>query len=827
MASLPGDPRVNYVRIGSDTPGAFNITNGTAAGWTFDIDSEGNARFRAGSLAPGQSQQFTLTTGSAVPATDLAGDWLVEVSDNNGQQIVKQRPATVGALTTTIRVLSVDSVAPSAPAGVLDGTATANQTGVGYQSIVSNHGSAPLTVTPTLSSSGDSVTSSPSPTTINPGANQTFPFTVTLGNAGTRQFTADATASGADAVDLKSANLVIQPAAQFAYKANTLSPLASSSGVSRSFTLSVDKTNPPSVTFDYSQSVLTFSKLGLPSFSTTLASAPATGNGTQSVGLQFAPVTIPTPGGGDPTAYDGQWTPELTLKGTDDNGAAVSRTVSITNNFEIDNLIPVVLPTLSAPSGQVNPDNQPVVKDGNTLTFGGTIKKGPGAADPADPSATITACDLVVLSPALAEVSRTAVPLTVCKNTGGNITGSQAPASLGVPAGFVRLDVAAADGAGNGSGLTPSNLVAIDNVAPALTDATTGCGAAGRAASATCDDFSTIRVRLSEHTKGSDQLNAADFSVFDNIVVKADMRDSRSLAAPCTQAQFCDLAILTLGQAIGEDETPAVVYEFNALPTRTRPADGPKNNLADGALDTIDGIVPDLPSLGAVSQNGVDNSGSPVSEPVGKQGSSFYTNDATPTFSITGLGAGYTAIVSIDNNGNGNYDEGTDQVLTECESSGATADCDGSGISLDGTYNILISSTDADGNLSSGRSGTLAGKTGRPETLVLDRVAPAATGFSSVAATRTVSVAFDESVNRGRDFAEDWFVYTLVNGVRKRLVVGNVDGAGASRDIHIAETEDRWTGSASETKFSFNGLPSERYRDLAGNYLGDFDMLAP
>jgi hypothetical protein len=38
---LPGDPTINYVRIGTDTPEAFTISNGGAAGWTFDIDSQG------------------------------------------------------------------------------------------------------------------------------------------------------------------------------------------------------------------------------------------------------------------------------------------------------------------------------------------------------------------------------------------------------------------------------------------------------------------------------------------------------------------------------------------------------------------------------------------------------------------------------------------------------------------------------------------------------------------------------------------------------------------------------------------------------------------
>ena len=816
-------PAYDWVRIGSDTPGAFTISNGSAAGWTYDTDSQGNARFRAGSIAPGASKSFTISATPAATPTDVDQDWVVEVSDNNGRDVERQSGLN-GALTTTIRVLRVDSVSFSNPSGALDNTVTSGQSNTTVTTVVANRGSAPLSVTPSLSTSGGDTAGSTAAKTINAGSTASFVTPVTIGGDGTRTFGADAAATGADAISKNSDPFTAQAPADFDYVANSLSPLAASSGTTQQFLLSVDKSNIPSVNFNLSASELTFTKANDASknFTVDLASPASTGSNDQSLGLAFAPTAIP----GSGTVWDGLFNVDLTLVGTDDNGAPVSKTVDLGDIFEIDNLAPVPLPTLSGPTGQVTPDNAPVIKDGNTLTVGGTVKRSGAEDAPADTTAVVTKCDLVVLSNDFVEMNRIPVPLTSCTNNNGNLQGSAAPATLGVDEGWVRLEVAATDTAGQASPAVPSNLVKIDNEIPDIHRAVTGCGAEGFGVSADCKDLQTVRVFLSEPVKG--MFSPLDFSVLGHTVLNATARNTATPGAACAATAFCNAVVLTLAptSSLTEDAKPGVEYEFSMLPPgRARPQDGPKNNLVSPvSVQAIDGIVPDLPSLDSVTQDGLDASGGATSTAKAKQGDAFYTNDSTPSFTISGLSVGYTGIVAQDSNANGDFNEG-DTILAQCEALDATATCDSLGNlgTLDATLPILVASLDADGNLSQGRTGALTGKFGRPETLVYDRSAPTATTFAT-GTGRQIVVTLSELVPAGRDFAEDWFTYVKVSGTPKRMVISSVNGTGALRNLNISANETRWAGGADIVTFSFNGTPDLRYQDRAGNYLGDFTI---
>jgi hypothetical protein len=411
-------------------------------------------------------------------------------------------------------------------------------------------------------------------------------------------------------------------------------------------------------------------------------------------------------------------------------------------------------------------------------------------------------------------VKTIAVPAENCQNNGGNITGSFAPEDLGTDEGIVRLEVAAKDTANNTSAPAPSNLVAVDNIIPSFT-AITGCGGAPAALpipDAACDNTTTIRLNLSEPVKGDFKM--LEFDVDANVVL--------ATTSTCTAETFCDQVILTLAQAMGEDDTPVVGYAHTAplASVRPRPTDGPAHGLADGLVDAADGIVPDLPSIATVSQHALDADGATIEESYGLQDGSFFTNDAAPTFSITGLGQGYRGIVALDTNGSGDYEEGVDTVIANCISDAASVDCEGVALPADDDYNILVTSIDNTGNLSEGRTGAIAGKRGRPGTLTLDRVAPTGTSFTSSAST--VGVNFGESLARGRNAAVDWFPFVM-EGTRKRIVKDTaVSGTGAARSITLDSTE---TGvGLSGVSYLFEGSVEQRYRDRAGNYLADFTL---
>jgi hypothetical protein len=863
----PADSAINWVRIGSDTPGMFAISNGTAEGFDPDIDSEGNARFRGGSIGPGDELNFLVLAQAASVAQDTEAEWIVEVSDNNGQTIVRENaPATdPDGLKTTIRVLKVDTAAVTAPPGVMDGVATAGQKGLHVQTTVSNHGTAPLTVTPSLSgATGDTIQSvTPATATINPGdPAAAFDFVVDVGSTPNRSFSAGASAPGAEAIGNSTTALATEAAAGFNYVNNSLTPKASSSGKSVSFIVSVNKTNQPSVTFDPAGTVLTFTKQTDPTqtFSTTLATGTPTGRGPQTVALSFSAVTIP-----GPLNAEGLWTPSLAIKGTDDNGADVTNGFSLTNNFEIDNLVPYVFPTIAPNNaGQTNEFGFPVTKDTQQLNIGGTVRTGPNndtTPDPLDPTATVVVCDLVVLTRANVEVNRIGVPIgpSGCKNTAGTLSGSSAPAALGIADGIVRVDIAAKDAADNTSPVTPSTgVVFVDNIAPTYYDAVTGCGPQGLAANPGCVNNNTVRVFFSEGVKAN--LIPGDFTVAGAVVRSVTTRyisdyvpptgvrhadetkpgvscatPSPTVMNPMPAAPFCNVAILDLVNAsnpsqaaIGNDGTPITKFTFSPVPPgRSRPKDGPGTDMADWTTTAIDGIVPALPSLSGVSQTGLDDSGGTVTNYYGKQGDGYYTNQSSPTFRLTGLGAGYTGIVARDANGNGVYDPTSDPDIARCAASAASLDCAATtAVTVNDVTPILVTSLDPGGNLAQAQTGERA----TLESLVVDQINPTATGYAASAAPRQVSVSFGtlskDALARGRQFAEDWFVYARINGILKRLSIFSVDGSGNSRELHFDSSETRYTGVADQVKYSFNDKqhPSLRYQDKAGNYLSDFTL---
>ncbi len=843
-----GDLAINWVRIRPQdfSTFSFNPDSAVADGWTAslqDLDQDGDpdaALFKAGTIGPGDTSPFTLIASADGTPVDQVVNWVVQVSNDNGATTAGSSSA--GNLSTTIRVLSVTNNVVSAPVGVLDGSATAGQTGLTVTSTVTNHGTGTLDVDPSLvsNSSGDTITDQ-GPASIASGASQPFPFPVDLGSStATREFTGDATAPGADAIERVTGALIAEAPADFTYTGGSLSPIAAVSGSAQTFTLNVAKSNPPAVNFDVADSVLTFTR-GEQSFSTSLVSPPSSGRDNGSLELTFATIAIP----GDPTArdFDGSYSLDLTLLGVDDNGAAVDREVSIGDTFDIDNLMPFVTPIIDGPAGQVTREGVPSVKTGDLLTFSGEIRHGSAPSDPSDPTAQIIVCDVVVTDDAGLEVERNGVPLSDCSNNGGNITGS-APLTSTIESGRAYLELVVQDAAGNTTPATESvGFVAIDNLVPVFDRALTGCGDTG----GTCDPNTTIRLFLSEPVKAPlspisapDGLPAPVQEVADTVTntatpplfLPADFAVSGNQvtnAMTLCDGMWCDRVTLTVAQAFGDDDNPDVDYVFIELPIRSRAQDAVAHELGDQLIQTIDGIVPDLPTLATVTQDGVDAGGNSVQNERGLQDGEFYSNQDRPTFAIEGLGVGYLGIIALDRNENGDYDPLTDTAIAECVSEGSVVSCqtdEAHAFVADGPYALLVASRDEQGNLSEGRAGALAGKHGVPVTLVIDNAAPVATGFVPAGVT-DLSVSFDDPLAAGRDFAEDWIARELLdNGKFRGYDAAAVSGTDASRTVTIDSSGGYVQGAADDLLYTFQGTADLRYQDRAGNYLGNFILPA-
>jgi hypothetical protein len=256
------------------------------------------------------------------------------------------------------------------------------------------------------------------------------------------------------------------------------------------------------------------------------------------------------------------------------------------------------------------------------------------------------------------------------------------------------------------------------------------------------------------------------------------------------------------------------------------------NNLADGAIQVLDGIVPDLPTLTKVTQDNPNASGASVSTEKDPQGSGneagFYTNQQQPTFKVGNLQQNYTAIVAADQNSNNLFDA-ADLTIAECfnDVAGAdtftTLDCaTGTDVTLvDGTYKLLVAVRDSGGNLSKGTGGANA----LLANLFVDQAAPTATAVT-VGATGP-SVTFNEALAQGRDFAEDWIVrQALANGKFTRFTVGSVGGSGTSRDLTMDDTSYNAT-LVDQVLYTLQSTPNVRYLDRAGNLLGNFNLTAP
>ena len=184
-------------------------------------------------LASGASQEFYVLATALAREDDEMENWNVKVSNQDG--INQNSPPDPQ---TQIRVLSVDSIDVVSPEGVLDYRGTKGQT-ITLESTISNHSTVPLNIDGKLTTtSGDSKTELEDKISTPPGVSADFHFSVVLGDPGIRGFLASATdPTGNQATSLSSDDFEVRPKPAFTYRAGSMSPTASVSGASQTFSL--------------------------------------------------------------------------------------------------------------------------------------------------------------------------------------------------------------------------------------------------------------------------------------------------------------------------------------------------------------------------------------------------------------------------------------------------------------------------------------------------------------------------------------------------------------------------------------------------------------
>jgi hypothetical protein len=745
-------------------PANWNSSYNAATGRVFFF---GNTIGNGNPVQGNPSATFTITADVIRQAADTSRNWSVLLSNDGGTSF-SQATVAPGALTSAIKVLKAISVAITAPLGATDGSVTESQT-VSVNEVIQNAGSAALTVTPTLSSN-DIVGSPISGTaaSIPSGSQATFTFSsVKFGTPPADGHKAviggGGTATGANAIGAASSPITIMSKAAFSYVVNSLQPTDVVPNHPYAFQLTVSKTGDVAGGIGTS----TF-KLG-PAGEFSAAIDPTTNTingGNASYPLKFVSTNVPT------TLADGNYTPALTIAGTDENGAPISATPGVTNQVNLDRLAPVVTPSITPPKSKTAGESD-AATNGKSNTLGGSITDGSG--NPPCGACTITGAFVRELNASNGTVKDDPVTMT---NTSGTMSGSFT-ATFDPATSSIQLYVTSADKAGN-STQGVSAAVPVDNIAPKISSALTGGGPG-------TSDVTRIDVFFTEHVTSPAPLQA-DWNVPGHTVTAVQP------AAPQTQAGY-DHVLLTVAPALGGDEKPNVQY---APSPATRASDRVGLSLADQAILAADGIVPDAPAILQVSGHSAQTDG-------------FYTNDTTPDFQLGSVGDGQTVTVYRDSDNSHTVTPG-DTVLGQAIATGSQVTVTSSNLgTINQVFGFVTVSKDAANNTGPASSGTLH----------MDFISP--TVLTASAAGGTITVSFSEPLAAGRNGAADWFASGTTSGVSYNYGVGSVSGTGTSRAATIQDSNfDTATTALASVSYDFQGAAVDQYTDAAGNLLGNF-----
>lgn len=786
---------VDWIEI--DPTSDFTINGAEATGdWTPDVRADsGRVIFTGDTLSPGSSVTFTLSTNVARPGFDLALPWQVSASDDGGLTSTAYEPESDGALSPVIRVLQVVDNRFTGPDAILDGDATAGQAATGAVTLA-NLGSATLTVTPELSGERFDV-APPGDVTLAAGDQVDVDWSGNFQGAGVASVTADATAISddpfapeetphADApVTARTELIDVLTAVDLEYDSGSLSPQVVVPGSNVSFSLNLDNLGEVALeTIDLASSTLEFA-----SYSANLSS-PASMEGQSSAQFVFDEATVAE------TIADGDYTPTVTVNGTDQNGVDVSQTLTLDDVITVDSTIPLIDIEVDLPNPAVRGENPAATSD-EAFEVTGTVTDSNenGEQEPCG-SCEVTG-QLLVFDAAGSQIQSQPVEFD---NSGGNLSATidttfqQGARSAQVTA--TAFDLADLEGQGN------TQIFEIDIIPPTEDRAVTG-GPDGR-------DFRRIDITLTERVAFPDLLTAASFEVDGNVVTNVTISDSEGIDNndPGEQGnsfRVGDQITLSLGQDLGEDETPGV--RFRASDSIDRPYDRVELDLANFTLTAADGIIPALPV--------VDEIGG-----LGELDGQFYTNDSSPDVVVSDVTEGHTLEIYEDLNDNGRIDPGTDRKAAPdhevmSDSGTATVTLDDLG-QTERDLTLLVRARDGAQN---------PGNTAA-DVLTLDFTAPEFAAISVDVDNREVQVTLSESLRDGRNAVADWVVEKSKFGryiALERESVSGDDNTDA-RTIHISDNEDEWgEGAVDRVTYDFTGT-DDRYIDRAGNPLANFQV---
>jgi hypothetical protein len=212
----------------------------------------------------------------------------------------------------------------------------------------------------------------------------------------------------------------------------------------------------------------------------------------------------------------------------------------------------------------------------------------------------------------------------------------------------------------------------------------------------------------------------------------------------------------------------------------------------------------------------------------------FYTNDPTAEVLLGGLRLGYTGLVAKETNGQDGYQFGSDQELCRFGSAGDQGSCSTADLGGDSPrdavtgepegYTLYGASLDARGNVSFDKDGLQVGN-GTPFELVLDRVSPLTTTALVNSAARTITVDFDEKLDRGTNAFRDWSIHVRTADGESQLVpAATITNDGFDKKVlNINSTAPNWNGSTvMSIVYMVEGTQTRRFEDRAGNLLLDF-----
>jgi len=507
-APFPPDPlnppqapaAINWVQVGAAPGFVIDSASGPlesgSPAWDVTLIKQGGQNIialftlKAGKtgISAGGNGAFTIQADvPRPPAERTNSNWNVATSSNGGAS----QAQPTGDLSTRVRVLKVDNVAITSPAGAADGTVSGlqgksrdvdgdglnDETAVFARCVITNHASVAHTITPSLSGGSNVIIeAAPAPASVASGASRAFDFQLSFADVSSTQSTAlqcngdSVRTDGGSGIGTTPTGfnaqtpVSIQPRAIFNYVANPNLPTFSPSALSPNrtgvpFTVVVQKTGTPGVNLAPASTRLGFLNtdgVGFAIAKTPLTSSPSVPAGNVvnfSLGFSVDVGSL----------ANGRYPGVLDIRGTDLNDSAVGFVPlsSFNEKLLIDagipfldlNVTPPALPT-GWPAG---PDYDYVaraVRSGQTLGLGGSITDFDPDLEEDAPCGT---CTIVPGSAVLRQyeteiggaISGPDLPVTLSVNTttgavSGSFSGSYAPTTRSVV-----LVARAVDKAGN------------------------------------------------------------------------------------------------------------------------------------------------------------------------------------------------------------------------------------------------------------------------------------------------------------------------------------------------------------------------------------------